>query len=298
MPSIVMPLLIAMLLAVVGAFSPLRVVSNAPIVASRVSWPITITTTTRFLSSSSSSTTDVAMPYNEDEMPFYALGTNLARQAGDMNNLNAILNADELEIVLDAVCDTVRGTATAKDDARTRQILTTYGPQLNQILQERTSQMLDRTKQAGQDFVQNFLASNPDAKQTESGLVYLETATGTAGERPNVMSTVEVHYHGTLLDGTVFDSSRERGETASFPLSGVIKGWTEGLQFMKEGGKATLIIPSDLAYGDAGSGEVIPPGATLMFEVELIKVTNEETHVVELPDGTKLRVPKGKNNSR
>lgn len=72
-------------------------------------------------------------------------------------------------------------------------------------------------------------------------------------------------YHGTLTDGTVFDSSVERGQTISFPLGGVIRGWQEGLQLMKEGGKATLLCPSDIAYGDAGSGEVIPPGATLKY---------------------------------
>ena len=104
-----------------------------------------------------------------------------------------------------------------------------------------------------------------------SGLVYLPTREGT-GASPAVDSTVEVHYHGTLTDGTVFDSSVDRGQTISFPLGGVIKGWQEGLQLMKEGGKATLICPPDLAYGEAGSGDVIPPGATLQFEVELFKV--------------------------
>ena len=81
-----------------------------------------------------------------------------------------------------------------------------------------------------------------------------------------------ISYHGTLTDGTVFDSSVDRGQTISFPLGGVIKGWQEGLAMMKEGGKATLVIPSDLAYGDGGSGDTIPPGATLKFEVELFKV--------------------------
>jgi FKBP-type peptidyl-prolyl cis-trans isomerase len=93
------------------------------------------------------------------------------------------------------------------------------------------------------------------------------------GAQPTVKNTVEVHYHGTLVDGTVFDSSVDRGQTISFPLGGVIKGWQEGLAMMKEGGKATLVIPSDLAYGESGSGEVIPPGATLKFEVELFKVS-------------------------
>jgi FKBP-type peptidyl-prolyl cis-trans isomerase len=92
------------------------------------------------------------------------------------------------------------------------------------------------------------------------------------GASPTLTSTVEVHYHGTLTDGTVFDSSVDRGQTISLPLNGVIKGWQEGVAMMKEGGKATLVVPSDLAYGDQGSGEVIPPGATLKFEVELFKV--------------------------
>ena len=81
-----------------------------------------------------------------------------------------------------------------------------------------------------------------------------------------------MHYHGTLIDGTVFDSSIERGEPATFPLNGVIPGWTEGLQLMKEGGKTRFFIPSELAYGDRAAGELIGPGSTLIFDVELIQV--------------------------
>ncbi|EED91665.1 predicted protein [Thalassiosira pseudonana CCMP1335] len=92
------------------------------------------------------------------------------------------------------------------------------------------------------------------------------------GASPTVSDTVEVHYHGTLTDGTVFDSSVDRGATIKFGLGQVIKGWQEGLAMMKEGGKATLVIPSELAYGDNGSGGAVPPGATLKFEVELFKV--------------------------
>ena len=120
--------------------------------------------------------------------------------------------------------------------------------------------------------VADFLKANEGATQTDRGLVYLETKEGD-GKSPTLENTVEVHYHGTLPDGTVFDSSVQRGQTISFPLNGVIKGWQEGLQLMKEGGKATLLCPSDLAYGDAGSGDLIQPGATLQFEVELIAVS-------------------------
>lgn len=107
---------------------------------------------------------------------------------------------------------------------------------------------------------------------TASGLKYKVVKEGT-GAMPKAEDTVEVHYTGKLLDGTVFDSSVERGQTISFPLNGVIKGWTEGLQLMKEGAKYEFIIPSYLAYGEQGTpGGPIGPNATLYFEVELFKV--------------------------
>ena len=207
------------------------------------------------------------MPYDDDKMPYYALGTNLAMQVGGQGNLRTLLEDDEMEIVLEAFCDTLKGTSTQEP----RVILQTYGQALNGILRDRTEKIMDKVKKDGEDFVANFLDCNEEAKKTDSGLVYYEMKEGD-GKSPSLESTVEVHYHGTLIDGTVFDSSVERGQTISFPLNGVIRGWQEGLQLMKEGGKATLVIPSDLAYGDAGSGEIIPPGATLKFEVELFKV--------------------------
>lgn len=116
-------------------------------------------------------------------------------------------------------------------------------------------------------------ADNPDGfKTTESGLRYKTVKEGT-GVSPKATDTVLVHYTGKLLDGTVFDSSVERGEPISFPLNGVIAGWTEGLQLMKEGGKTVFYIPSRLAYGEQGTpGGPIPPNAPLIFEVELLKV--------------------------
>jgi FKBP-type peptidyl-prolyl cis-trans isomerase len=152
-----------------------------------------------------------------------------------------------------------------------RDVLTTYGQKLNEILGERTSKVVDRVKKDGTEYIENFLDCNEEAVKTDSGLVYYSMKDGT-GASPTLANQVEVHYHGTLTDGTVFDSSVERGQTISFALGGVIKGWQEGLAMMKEGGKATLVIPSELGYGDGGSGDAIPPGATLKFEVELFKV--------------------------
>lgn len=106
---------------------------------------------------------------------------------------------------------------------------------------------------------------------TPTGLKYMVEKEG-EGVKPGPTDNVTVHYTGKLLDGTVFDSSVARGEPATFPLNGVIPGWTEGLQYMKEGAKYTFYIPSDLAYGSRGAAGAIPPNSDLIFEVELIKV--------------------------
>ena len=121
---------------------------------------------------------------------------------------------------------------------------------------------------------EQFLTTNktqPDVKTTASGLQYKVVTEGT-GKQPAGTDTVEVHYRGTLIDGTEFDSSYKRGQTISFPLNRVISGWTEGLQLMKEGGKSLLYIPYSLGYGANGSPGAIPAYAALIFEVELVKV--------------------------
>jgi|TARA_B110000285_G_scaffold61169_1_gene70335 FKBP-type peptidyl-prolyl cis-trans isomerase FklB len=120
----------------------------------------------------------------------------------------------------------------------------------------------------------NFLQENASREGvvvTESGLQYEILTVGT-GTIPTFENKVSVHYHGTLLDGTVFDSSVDRGQPAQFPVGGVIKGWTEALMIMPVGSKWKLFIPSDLAYGDRGAGEKIGPGSTLIFEVELLEI--------------------------
>jgi FKBP-type peptidyl-prolyl cis-trans isomerase len=126
---------------------------------------------------------------------------------------------------------------------------------------------------------EKFLAENAKKEGvnvTDSGLQYM-VIEETDGEKPKADDIVEVNYRGTLLDGTEFDSSYARGQSATFPLSGVIKGWTEGLQLMPVGSKFKFFIPPDLAYGERGAGADIGPNATLIFEVELLGVEHPET---------------------
>jgi FKBP-type peptidyl-prolyl cis-trans isomerase FklB len=142
------------------------------------------------------------------------------------------------------------------------------------ILNEYFIAMNDRKKQINISKGLDFLVENGKKEgviTTESGLQYEVMVAGT-GAYPLASDEVLVHYHGTLIDGTVFDSSVDRGEPISFPLNGVIPGWTEGLQLMKVGSKHKLFIPSSLAYGERGAGQLIGPNTTLVFEVELISI--------------------------
>ncbi len=134
---------------------------------------------------------------------------------------------------------------------------------------------LEREKQAGQAYLDR-IATEPGARKTASGLVYLLIAEG-SGASPARTDRVKVHYTGKLTNGTVFDSSVPRGQPATFGLNEVIPCWTEALQLMKVGGKARIISPSNLAYGDRGAPPDIPPGATLDFEVELLDVFPSKT---------------------
>ena len=136
------------------------------------------------------------------------------------------------------------------------------------IQEEQAKENEDKVKAEGEE----FLAANAlreEVKTTASGLQY-EVLEAGKGPKPTAKSTVKVHYEGTLIDGTVFDSSYQRGEPIEFPLNGVIKGWTEGLQLMSKGAKYKLYIPYDLAYGERGAGQQIPPYAALIFTVELL----------------------------
>ena len=134
-------------------------------------------------------------------------------------------------------------------------------------------QQIKDNKTMGREFLEEN-AKNDSVVQTKSGLQYMVLQEGT-GAKPGPTDEVTVHYTGKLLDGTVFDSSVERGEPATFPLDKVIPGWTEGLQLMSEGSKYRLFIPSELAYGSKGAGDNILPNSTLIFDVELIKVNKK-----------------------
>ena len=141
------------------------------------------------------------------------------------------------------------------------------------LYQEESKRLAEQKAKANKKAGEDFLAANKKksgVQTTSSGLQYLHTTPGT-GAQPDNNDKVTVHYHGTLIDGTVFDSSVERGQPANFGLNQVIPGWTEGLQLMKEGGKTTFFIPSELAYGARATGK-IQANSALIFEVELIKV--------------------------
>ena len=128
--------------------------------------------------------------------------------------------------------------------------------------------------EAGRAYMEE-MSANEDVQTTESGLQYIVMEPG-EGDNPVAADSVEVHYEGRLIDGSVFDSSIERGQTVTFGLTQVIPGWTEGLQLMKPGGKFKLIIPPELGYGEGGAGQMIGPNATLVFDVELISITPAE----------------------
>lgn len=194
----------------------------------------------------------------EDQKTLYALGLVMSE------NLNPFgLNEAEVEIVKAGFTDGAL--------KRTRQVdLAVYGPKLRDLAQARSTAGAATEKASGGEFLSKA-ALEKGAVKTPAGFVIQEIKAGT-GPSPTQGDTVKVHYKGTLTDGTVFDSSIDRGEPAVFPLANVIPCWSQGVQMMKVGGKSRLVCPPELAYGDRGAPPQIKPGATLNFEVELIEI--------------------------
>jgi len=201
---------------------------------------------------------DAADLKTDDDKTFYALGIALSRNLGPF-----ALSDEELAAVIVGMKDGVAGAEPKVD-------LQQYGPKIQALAQARQAKIASAEKVKADKFLAEQ-AGKPGAKKTDSGLIYIEVKAGT-GDSPVATNKVKVHYHGTLSDGTVFDSSVDRGEPATFGLDRVIKCWTEGVQLMKVGGKSQLICPSDIAYGDRGSPPKIAPGAALVFDVELIEI--------------------------
>ena len=197
-----------------------------------------------------------AAPLTEAQKPVYAIGLLMQRSLDQFD-----LNAAELDILKRALTD-----AAARKPAID---LEEWGPKVEAFAGARAERVAAREKAASVAYLAKA-AVEPGVVRSDSGLIYRDLSQGT-GPSPRANDTVRVHYRGTLINGTEFDSSYRRNDPAQFPLDGVIPCWTEGVQKMKVGGKARLVCPSDLAYGDAGRPS-IPGGATLVFEVELLEI--------------------------
>ena len=195
---------------------------------------------------------------SDDQKTLYALGLVISQNLTSFN-----LNATELEAVLAGISDGV-----LKKDYKVE--LQTYGPKITALQTARSGAAASVEKKAGQAYLDKA-AAEKGATRTASGLIITTLKPGN-GASPKATDRVKVHYHGTLPDGTVFDSSVQRGEPIVLPLNGVIRCWTEGVSLMKVGGKSRLVCPSDIAYGDQGRPPVIKGGATLVFEVELLEI--------------------------
>jgi FKBP-type peptidyl-prolyl cis-trans isomerase FkpA/FKBP-type peptidyl-prolyl cis-trans isomerase FklB len=199
-----------------------------------------------------------ADPKTEDQKTLYALGLAVSRNLGTFD-----LKPAEIEYLKAGMED---GLLNRKPKVE----LEAYGPKIGQLQQARLGASAEKAKQAGKVYADK-VAKEKGAVKKPSGLIIVPMKEGT-GAMPVASDTVKVHYHGTLTDGKVLDSSVKRGQPAEFPLTGVIPCWTEALQLIKVGGKAKIVCPPEIAYGERGSPPAIPPGATITFEVELLDI--------------------------
>ena len=199
----------------------------------------------------------------EEDSVSYAIGVNIGTNLSDPSMK---INFD---LLIDGMRDKKKG-ACKLTDSQVKSVLESFNQKMMKKKSEDNSAVASNNKIIGEEFL-NDNKKKPGVITLPSGLQYKVIQEGT-GASPRDSSIVKVHYKGTLIDGREFDSSYKRGEPAQFPLNQVIKGWTAGLQLMKVGAKYQFFIPSNLAYGDTGAGEMIQPGSTLIFEVELIDI--------------------------
>ena len=208
---------------------------------------------------------DTKMTLKDDKDKIsYSIGLNIGRS---MKSEGLPINPDALAA---AMKDVFSGAKPLLTDEEVKVVMENFQKEMQAKQLKSREEGLGKNKAEGE----KFLADNKKkagVKSTASGLQYTVIKDGT-GKTPKATDTVSTHYRGTLINGTEFDSSYKRGEPAEFPVNGVIKGWTEALQLMKEGSKWQLYIPSDLAYGERGAGKDIGPNSTLIFEIELLKV--------------------------
>lgn len=202
-----------------------------------------------------------ATPKTEDDKTFYALGLDIGRNIEVFS-----LKPAELELVKAGITDAVLGQKPKVE-------LDTYRPKLFDKARQRQEAKATGEKTRGKE-ASDKAAKESGAQQLPSGIVIKTLRAGT-GASPSADDTVKVHYEGRLTNGTVFDSSYKRNQPTEFPLRGVVRCWTEGLQKMKIGEKAQLTCPSDTAYGDQGRPPTIPGGATLIFDVELLEIVRK-----------------------
>ncbi|MEY4762016.1 MAG: hypothetical protein RLZZ200_1872 [Pseudomonadota bacterium] len=201
-------------------------------------------------------------PKTEEEKTLYSLGVMLSRSIQSFN-----FSAQELEMVKAGLADG------AQDKAGTEE-LEKYVPKLQELQKSRMAAATEKEKSLGAAYLAKA-ATETGATKTASGLVFQSVKDG-SGASPTADDQVKVHYEGKFVDGKVFDSSIKRNEPAVFPLTGVIPCWTEAVQRMKVGGKARVVCPPDLAYGEEGRPPQMRGGATLVFEVELLEIVKEE----------------------
>ncbi len=209
-------------------------------------------------------------PKTEDEKTFYELGAMQGKQISVFD-----LSSEELKYVQQGMADQITGKKLAVEpNAGTMQ-------KLNLLAQSRILRMAEKQKELSKPFLEKA-AAEKGAQKTASGLIYTEIKPG-SGAQPKMSNFIKFHYVGTLIDGKEFDSSIKRGQPVEFPLAQMIPCWQEGISMMRAGGKAKLVCPADIAYGDRGRPPIIPGGATLIFEVELLDAQSSGATAPKMP---------------